>query len=134
MIAYQHEPLTDFTNENNREAFQEALKRTNQHLGQEYPLVIDGKLITTKEKIISRNPANKTEVIGFVSKANQELAEKAIQAAAEAFESWRKTKPEMRADILFKAAAIIRSRKHEFSALMVKEAGKSWIEIGRAHV
>ncbi|MEJ9210680.1 L-glutamate gamma-semialdehyde dehydrogenase [Bacillus smithii] len=128
MIAYQHEPLTDFTNENNREAFQEALKRTDHQLGQEYPLVIDGKLITTKEKIISRNPANKKEVIGFVSKANQELAEKAIQAAAEAFESWRKTKPEMRADILFKAAAIIRRRKHEFSALMVKEAGKSWIE------
>lgn len=34
----------------------------------------------------------------------------------------------MRADILFKAAAIIRSRKHEFSALMVKEAGKTWVE------
>lgn len=37
-------------------------------------------------------------------------------------------KPEIRADVLFKAAAIIRRRKHEFSALLTKEAGKPWNE------
>uniref|UniRef100_UPI0035B51E6E L-glutamate gamma-semialdehyde dehydrogenase n=1 Tax=Peribacillus tepidiphilus TaxID=2652445 RepID=UPI0035B51E6E len=35
---------------------------------------------------------------------------------------------ESRADILFRAAAIIRRRKHEFSALLTKEAGKPWNE------
>ena len=44
------------------------------------------------------------------------------------FNTWRKVKPEFRADVLFKAAAIIRRRKHEFSALLVKEAGKPWNE------
>ncbi|PNB75880.1 1-pyrroline-5-carboxylate dehydrogenase, partial [Pseudomonas sp. FW305-BF6] len=39
-----------------------------------------------------------------------------------------KVKPEVRADILFRAAAIIRRRKHEFSALLTKEAGKPWNE------
>ena len=39
-----------------------------------------------------------------------------------------KSKPEMRADILFRAAAIVRRRKHEFSAIIVKEAGKPWNE------
>ena len=39
-----------------------------------------------------------------------------------------KTKPEIRADVLFRAAAIVRRRKHEFSALLVKEAGKPWNE------
>ncbi len=34
----------------------------------------------------------------------------------------------MRADILFRAAAIVRRRKHEFSAILVKEAGKPWNE------
>ena len=38
-----------------------------------------------------------------------------MQAADKAFQTWRKTKPEMRANLLFKAAAIIRRRKHEFS-------------------
>ena len=40
----------------------------------------------------------------------------------------KKQKPEVRADVLFKAATIIRRRKHEFSALLTKEAGKPWRE------
>lgn len=67
-------------------------------------------------------------MIGYVSKANRDLAEKAVQAADAAFQTWRKVKPEVRADILFKAAAIVRRRKHEFSALLTKEAGKPWNE------
>ncbi|WP_232426332.1 aldehyde dehydrogenase family protein, partial [Cytobacillus praedii] len=53
---------------------------------------------------------------------------KAMQAAVEAFKTWKKVKAETRADVLFKAAAIIRRRKHEFSALLTKEAGKPWNE------
>ena len=125
---YKHEPFTDFSVEDNRQSYLQALKTVEGYLGQEYPLVIGGEKITTEEKIISYNPANKQEVIGRVSKANQELAEKAMQAAVEAFKTWKKTKPEVRADVLFKAAAIIRRRKHEFSSLMTKEAGKPWKE------
>ena len=51
-----------------------------------------------------------------------------MQVADETFQTWRKSKPEMRADILFRAAAIVRRRKHEFSAILVKEAGKPWNE------
>jgi 1-pyrroline-5-carboxylate dehydrogenase len=36
--------------------------------------------------------------------------------------------PQHRANILFKASAILRRRKHEFSAWMLKEAGKPWHE------
>jgi 1-pyrroline-5-carboxylate dehydrogenase len=125
---YKHEPFTDFSVEDNRQAYLQALETVEGYLGQDYPLVIGGEKITTEEKIISYNPANKKEVIGQVSKAAQELAEKAMQAAVEAFKTWKKTKPEVRADVLFKAAAIIRRRKHEFSALMTKEAGKPWKE------
>ena len=61
-------------------------------------------------------------------KRSKELAEKAMQVADETFKTWKKVKPEVRADILFKAAAIVRRRKHEFSALLTKEAGKPWNE------
>ncbi|MCY7692651.1 aldehyde dehydrogenase family protein, partial [Bacillus altitudinis] len=54
--------------------------------------------------------------------------EQAIQAAAKAFETWRYTSPEERAGVLFRAAASIRRKKHEYSALLVKEAGKPWNE------
>lgn len=125
---YKHEPLTDFSKEENRQAYLNALKTVESYLGQEYDLIIGGEKVSTEEKIISYNPANKQEVIGHVSKANKELAEKAMQAAVETFKTWKKTKPEIRADVLFKAAAILRRRKHEFSALMTKEAGKPWRE------
>src|SRR5690606_31000114 len=105
---YKHEPFTDFTKKENQKAFLAGIKTVESYLGQDYDLVIGGVRISTEEKIISINPANKNEVIGRVSKANKELASKAIETAYETFEYWRKTKPEMRADILFKAAAIVR--------------------------
>ncbi len=128
MIPYTTEPLTDFSKEENRQAYQEALKKVQSELGQDYPLIIGGERITTEDKIVSYNPAKKTEVVGTVSKANQELAEKAMKIADDKFKTWSKVKPEVRADILFKAAAITRRRKHEMSAMMTLEAGKPWVE------
>jgi 1-pyrroline-5-carboxylate dehydrogenase len=125
---YKHEPFTDFTIDENRQAYLQGLKTVEGYLGQDYALVIGGERITTEDKIVSYNPANKEEIIGRVSKASQELAEQAMQAAVEAFKTWKKVKPEVRADVLFKAATIIRRRKHEFSALLTKEAGKPWRE------
>ncbi|MDQ0861480.1 L-glutamate gamma-semialdehyde dehydrogenase [Bacillus sp. V2I10] len=128
MIPYKHEPFTDFTNEENKKVYQEALQKVEGYLGQDYPLYIGAEKVTTDDKIVSYNPADKEEVIGRVSKATRDHAEKAMQEASAAFESWKKVKPEIRADVLFKAAAIIRRRKHEFSALLTKEAGKPWNE------
>ncbi|PPA69977.1 L-glutamate gamma-semialdehyde dehydrogenase [Jeotgalibacillus proteolyticus] len=128
MIPYKHEPFTDFSAEENKKAFQEGLKTVEGYLGEEYPLIIGGERIVTEDKIVSYNPGNKEEVVGRVSKADQKLAEKAMQVADETFKTWKKVKPEIRADILFRAAAIVRRRKHEFSALLVKEAGKPWNE------
>ena len=128
MIPYKHEPFTDFTQEKNKQAYFEALKLVEGYLGKDYPLIIGGDRVTTEEKLVSFNPANKEEVIGRVSKTSKELAEKAMIVADKAFSKWRKVKPEIRADILFKAAAIVRRRKHEFSALLTKEAGKPWNE------
>lgn len=128
MIPYKHEPFTDFTQEQNKQAYLQAIKHVESTLGKEYPLIIGGDRVTTEEKIISLNPANKTERIGTVSKASQVLVERAMGVASETFTKWKKVKPEIRADILFKAAAIIRRRKYEFSALLTKEAGKPWNE------
>lgn len=128
MITYKHESFTDFTEKSNEESYLEGIKTVEAYLGKDYPLIIGGERIDTDDKSISFNPANKNEVIGNVSQANKELAEKAMGVADETFNTWRKMKPEFRADVLFKAAAIVRRRKHEFSALLTKEAGKPWNE------
>ncbi|ASK61167.1 L-glutamate gamma-semialdehyde dehydrogenase [Virgibacillus phasianinus] len=128
VVPYKHEPFTDFTVEANQKLMLEAIKQVEADLGGEYPLIIGGERITTDDKIVSVNPSKKDEVIGYVSKANQELAEKAMKVADSKFESWRKSDPKMRADILFRAAAIVRRRKFEFTAHLVKEGGKPWKE------
>ncbi|SDC57967.1 L-glutamate gamma-semialdehyde dehydrogenase [Shouchella lonarensis] len=126
--SYKHEPFTDFTVEENKQALLAAVKEVESTLGGHYPLIINGERIDTDKKISSYNPANKAELIGTTGKATQDHAEQAIEAASTAFESWRKVDPKERANILFRAAAIIRRRKHEFSAMLVKEAGKPWKE------
>lgn len=60
-------------------------------LGKDYPLIVGGERITTEDKIVSYNPANKTEVVGRVSKANKEIAEKAMQIADKTFNTWKKS-------------------------------------------
>lgn len=126
---YTHEPFTDFSCTDQQQKMKEALDHIEQSFGSEYPLIIGGERMMTEEKIASVNPANHKEVIGYVSKANQTHAEEAMKIAEQAFnEFWRISNPSMRADILFKAAAILRKRKHEFSALLIKEAGKPWNE------
>lgn len=129
VVPYKHEPFTDFTVEENKQALLAALKEVEADFGKEYPLVIGGERISTDDKIKVVNPANKNEVIGYVSKANKELAEKAMETANDTFEkTWRKSDPKFRADILFRAAAIVRRRKAEFTAHIIKEGGKPWKE------
>ena len=125
---YKTEPLIDFTIEENQKAFQKGLDTVRGYLGKTYDLVIDGKRIKTEKHMKSLNPSNHQEIIGTISQASIEHADMALDAALIAFESWKHVLPEVRADVLFKSAAIIRRRKFEFAALMTLEAGKPWHE------
>lgn len=128
MYAYRPEPLTDFQDERSASAFQQALDKVSDQLGLEVPIVIGGERIQTNRRIQSVNPSQAQETIGYAAQADLLLVEKAIAAAERAYTSWSRTKPEVRADCLWKAAAILRRRKHEFSAWMLLEAGKSRAE------
>ncbi|MBP1156170.1 MULTISPECIES: L-glutamate gamma-semialdehyde dehydrogenase [unclassified Paenibacillus] len=125
---FRNEPFTDFTQSGNREVLAAALERVEAQLGQEYSLRIGAERLLTDRKADSVDPADPTRVIGTVSQADQALAEKAILAAAHAFTSWKSVPPAVRARYLYKTAELLRSRKAEFSAWMVVEAGKSWAE------
>ncbi|ABO50256.1 delta-1-pyrroline-5-carboxylate dehydrogenase [Desulforamulus reducens MI-1] len=128
MKNFSNEPFTNFALAENAAAIKSALAQVRQELGKKYPLYIGGETIYTDEVIISTNPADENEVIGNVSKANLELADKAIDTAFQTFNNWSKVEPGERAMYLFKAAELMRQRKHYFSAWLVLEAGKNWAE------
>jgi 1-pyrroline-5-carboxylate dehydrogenase len=128
MYPYSTEPLSDFSKPEVREAYAAALAKVQKTLGTTYPLVIGGKRLYQGKLLESRNPAKYDEIVGLVHQASIKEAEIAMQEALRAFEGWKKTPASMRADVLFKTAAILRRKKHEFSALMTFEAGKPWPE------
>ncbi|MFA5474980.1 MAG: L-glutamate gamma-semialdehyde dehydrogenase [Acholeplasmataceae bacterium] len=128
IYPYQTEPLTNFQDPKNVSAYEQGLKTVQAYLGKTYDLIIDGKRVETATKMASVNPANHQEVIGSISQAGLKEADLAMAVALERFETWKKVDPKVRADVLFKAAAILRRRKWEFSALLTKEAGKPWAE------
>lgn len=125
---FRNEPPTDFNDPKNKKAMADAFAKVKSEFGKEYPIIIGGKGITTAKKIKSVNPSKKSEVVGIVQKGTKEIAQKAIETAVKTFESWKETPPLERANYLFKIAAIMREKKHEFSATMVLEIGKSWAE------
>jgi 1-pyrroline-5-carboxylate dehydrogenase len=125
---FRNEAFTDFKSEENARLMRAAIERVRGELGREYPLVIGGERIETEDKHESFNPAHKTQVVGRFQKATQELARRAVETAAGTFKTWRNVPARERAEVLFRVAALLRERKHEMSAWMIFEVGKTWAE------
>ena len=125
---FKNEPLTDFSKPAQRKGMEKALAKVRSEFSVEYPIVIGGEDVRTNEKFNSFNPSTPSQSVGVFQKANIDLANKAVEAAAAKFEEWKWIEPKKRAEYLFKAAKVMRSRKHEFSAAMVYEVGKTWPE------
>lgn len=127
---FKNEPFTDFSKPENAEAIKAAIKKVRSDLGREYPVVINGEKISLDPKFKSINPANKSEVVGVFSDVDTDttLVDKAIDAATNAFAIWRSVPAADRAEYLFKAAEVMRRRKHELSAVMIFEVSKTWAE------
>lgn len=128
---FKNEPFTDYSKPENAEAMKAAIAQVQSELGKDYPVIINGEKIELSAKFNSINPAKKSEIVGVFSDADSDaenLVGKAIDAASEAFNTWRFVEPAERAEYLFKAAKIIRDRKHYFSAWMCFETGKTWAE------
>jgi 1-pyrroline-5-carboxylate dehydrogenase len=125
---FRNEPLTDFSKPEEQSAMNLALAKVIGETGREHPIVIGGERITGLKTFESLNPAKKEQVVGTFQEGHAEHAEKAVQAALTAFESWKRQPVDVRAGLLLKAAKLMRERKHEFSAVMILEVGKTWAE------
>ena len=126
--TFANQPPVDFALEDNRQAMHEALDAVQQRLGRDCPLVIGGQTIETAEKLESRNPAQRDQVVGRFSVATKEHAQQAVAAAKSALPTWWQLGVESRADFLRAAAEQMRQRLFELAAWIVLETGKPWRE------
>ena len=125
---FRNEPLTDFTIADNRRLMQEALQTARKDFGRKYPLVIGGREIWTEQEIVSINPARPAEVVGRVAKGTRADADTALAAARAAFPKWSRTSVSERAQLLERAAELMRKERFSLAALEAFETGKQWIE------
>ncbi len=104
-------------------------EKSNQKIKREsYQLIINGKQVESSNKKTYKvyNPAT-GQVIAEVSKGTKEDAEKAIEAARNAFDhgKWKKYPINYRARVLNKIAEIMRERFNEIVELEILDTGKS---------
>ena len=125
---YKPEEYLNFTDPAVADKQRVALDEVRSRFGKEYPNFIHGRESLAEKKLTSLNPSNIDETIGVFQLASRSQAEQALDAAWQAFESWKHVPAAERAEYLFKAADIIRKRRLEINAWMISEAGKNYLE------
>jgi RHH-type proline utilization regulon transcriptional repressor/proline dehydrogenase/delta 1-pyrroline-5-carboxylate dehydrogenase len=126
--SYENAPLVNFVHADNQERMRTALRQARAGFGKKYPLVIDGEKVTTGKWMQSLKPSAPDAVVGEVAEAGIPEADRAVEAAQAAFQSWSRTPVEQRAQLLERVAAIMQRRRFELTAVEVYEVGKAWEE------
>jgi len=72
----------------------------------------------------NRNPANTDELIGMFVSSTGEDVDAAVDAAKEAYKTWRLVPAPKRAEICFARRSCCSNAKEEFSKDMTREMGK----------
>src|SRR5436190_10524234 len=125
---FRNAPLVSFIYKDSQDKMESALREERKRLGEKHPLYIGGEKIWTDHLTPSVNPAEPTEIVGYGTEAGVDEAERAVKAARAAFEKWRWTPFEERAQLLERAADIMERRRYDLSAVEVFEVGKPWSE------
>ena len=129
ITIFKNEPFTDFSVAENASAITASLEKIKASLPVVVRLWIDGEDSEGGSGTFeSVDPSLTSRAVANSAKASAKDAQRAIVGANKAFGEWSKRDAEDRAEFLFKAAEIMRLRKHDFSAMMVYEVGKSWAE------
>ncbi|MCG1007576.1 2,5-dioxovalerate dehydrogenase [Halorubrum lacusprofundi] len=88
---------------------------------------VDGEWVAadTGETFTVRNPADRSDVAGEFQQSGTEDAEAAVEAAAEASETWADTPGPERGRVLRAAGQNLADRKDELTETLVREEGKA---------
>jgi aldehyde dehydrogenase (NAD+) len=97
-----------------------------------YQNFIGGRWVSSSsgEWIENRNPADTSDLIGRFPLSTSADVDKAVAAAKEAFDTWRRTPAPKRAEILFRVGEILIRDKEKYTRDMTREMGKVLKEAG----
>ena len=108
--------------------FEKSLEAVKQEVGQEFPIIINGKEVTTEKKFEVKSPSDTRKVLGTFQHATKEDTISAINSAKESFSKWSNTPYKERAQIFKDCADLFSIQKFELAAIMSLENGKNRLE------
>lgn len=89
----------------------------------EFRNYINGKWVSGRSTFQTINPANE-EVLAEIAQAEGSDVDAAVDAAQEAFKSWRLVPAPIRGEMLFKIADFLKQKKEELARLLTQDMGK----------
>jgi RHH-type proline utilization regulon transcriptional repressor/proline dehydrogenase/delta 1-pyrroline-5-carboxylate dehydrogenase len=127
---FANEPTLELRRAPARESLLGTLRELEPRLPLQVPVLVgegerrpaDGK------RFESTDPGKPDRVVAVAALGTEADAAAAVEAAREAFPGWRDLGAEARAEILVRAAAMLRGRRLELAALQVRECAKPWPE------
>src|SRR5260370_38529404 len=78
--------------------------------------------------VLNPTPPNADDILGEAPLPTRDEARSAVEAAAEAFRSWRSTPAPTRGRIVAKAARLLEEHKEELAQTLTREEGKTIAE------
>src|SRR3712207_920424 len=127
MKPFVNEPILELRRAPHRQLLLDALQELEPQLPIRVPVWI-GEDRRDGDELVSTDPGKPDRVVAVAAIATDAEVDEAVQTAGGAARGWAETPVTKRAEILVRAAGILRKRRHVLTALAVREAGKPWAE------
>lgn len=128
---FKNEPFSDFSLSATRHDLQAALDAFDRdllHGPKQFGPIINGKEKKSGNTLPSKDPSDDRITIALSHLGTVADAEEAIAIAKDAQLAWELTDVKVRSGALRKAAQLMREQKFHLSAVIIREAAKTWKE------
>ena len=126
-MSFANEPILELRRAPVRESLLEAMRELDARLPMEVPVLVGGER-GASSGLDSTDPGAPGRVVAVAGRAGEADAAAAVEAAERGFRDWGGRSAAERAEVLRRAAAILRERRLELAALQVRECAKPWPE------
>src|SRR4051812_45080104 len=126
-MSFRNEPTLELRRADARAGLVEALGELDRRLPLSVPVLVGGDR-GTHTGIESTDPGNPERVVATAGAGTAEDAGRAVEAAQRGARDWGSRPAAERAEILDRAAAALRARRHELAAVQVRECAKPWAD------
>ena len=125
--GFRNEPILELRRAPVRESLLGALRDLDAKLPLEVPVLVGGDT-GARDGFESEDPGAPERVVARAGRATEADAAAAVEAAERGFREWGARPAAERAEVLRRAAGLLRERRLELAALQVRECAKPWPE------